>query len=75
MAGAVVLTTSGRTSEKESGAAALTFHRYGDSYFLSSIRNGFTGIANTVPATRREEELRRTATEQKFEVTAYLARR
>ena len=55
--------------------ATLNFNRYGNSYFLSQIWNGYTGFENMLPVSRTEKELSRTASVQKFEVLASLARR
>ena len=73
--GALVVATRNTDSFGDHGVAKLIFNRYGDSYFLSRIWYGFTGLGNTLPVTRTEQELSRTASVQKFEVLAFLARR
>jgi hypothetical protein len=72
---ALVLTHRGETTTGDRGTAALNFNRYGNTYFLSQIWNGYTGFENKLPVNRTEKELSRTASVQKFEVLASLARR
>ena len=74
-AAAVVLTYRSADSNRDRGVATLTFNRYGDTYFLSEVWNGFTASGRAVPSGRTERELSRTASAQKFEVLATLARR
>ena len=72
---AMVQTIPGSAWGKERGQATLVFRRYGDSYFLSEVRNGFALAGYELPMTRTERELSRTASVQTVQVLAYLARR
>ncbi len=72
---AMVLASRGSDWGKERGQAKLIFHRYGSSYFLSEIWNGFATVGYALPVTRTERELSRTASVQTFQVLAYLAQR
>jgi hypothetical protein len=63
-------------SQKErTGQSLLLFHRYGDRYFLSSIVDGSLNTGVEIPTSRIEKELSKTASLQKFETVAVLARR
>jgi len=53
----------------------ITFNRYGGTYFLASAVNGSTGAGIQIPMTRTERELARTASAQKYEILAVMARR
>ena len=53
----------------------LEFNKYGNHYFLSEVVDGYRGIGYTVPMTRSERELAKTASVEHFEVLATLARR
>jgi hypothetical protein len=53
----------------------LTFDRYGDRYFLSEVDNGYTGTGFTVPMSRTQRELTKTASLQHGEVVVVLAQR
>ena len=53
----------------------LVFSRYGNSYFLSEVHNGYTRTGFTVPMSKAERELMKTASAQRFEVLATMARR
>ena len=56
------------------GDARITFNKYGNSYFLSNVLNGYSGVSFDVPVSRTERELARTASAQKFQVLGVLAR-
>jgi hypothetical protein len=56
-------------------SASINFNRYGNTYFLSSMENGYTGAGFELPVTQTERELARTASAQKYEIVAVLARR
>ena len=71
----VLMTYRSTDGAAERNDARLTFNRYGDSYFLSQIWDGYAPSANVVFRTRTENELSRTASVQSFEVLAFLARR
>jgi hypothetical protein len=53
----------------------LVFNKYGDRYFLSKVVNGYADTALAIPMTRAERELAKTASAERFEVLATLARR
>ncbi len=72
---AMVLTTPSSAWRKERGQTMLVFHRYGNSYFLSEIRDGVASAGYELPVSPTEKELSRTASVQTFQVLAYLARR
>jgi hypothetical protein len=56
-------------------SVTLVFHRYGQSYFLSEIRNGYSGSVYSFPESPREKELRRTAFLHRPEETVTLVAR
>ena len=62
------------TVGRRTGDARLTFNRYGDTYFLSTVVNGHTGVGFEAPITKGERELARSASVQKYEILAVLAR-
>ena len=74
-ASALVLSATSWNGKRDGATAVLTFNRYGDSYFLSRVWNGYSGSENMLPVTRTEKELSRTASVQKFEILAFLAQR
>ncbi len=59
---------------RPTGDARITFNRYGDTYFLSTVVNGYTGVGFEAPISKSERELTRTAAVQKYEILAVLAR-
>jgi hypothetical protein len=63
-----------RTNDPAS-VTRLEFNKYGDRYFLSEVIDGYREIGYTVPMTRAERELAKTASAEHFEVLATLARR
>ncbi len=69
------LTAFSGDHNRPQGEASLTFNRYGNSYFLSAIWNGYRGIGNVLRPSHTETELNRSASTQKFEVLAFLAKR
>ncbi len=73
--GAAALALSDGGPGTRNGTATVSFNRYGATYFLAAIWDGQTGSGKRLPRTRSEVELSRTASAQRFEVTAYLARR
>ena len=74
---AVVSMAQGATanSKERSGQALLIFHRYGDQYFLARIVDGRGELGLEIPASHTERELFNTASLEKFETIAVLARR
>ena len=63
-------------SQKErTGPALLIFHRYSGQYFLSCIVDGSRNFVVELPTSRSEMELSKTASLEKFETVAVLARR
>jgi len=74
-ASALVLTQRAPEYSQDRSVATLTFNRYGDTYFLSQIWNGFTGSGRELAPGKTERELSRTSSIQTFQVLAYLARR
>jgi hypothetical protein len=74
--GVYFLAISETASQKErTGESLLIFHRYGDRYFLSSIVDGSLNTGVEIPTSGIEKELSNTASLQKFETVAVLARR
>lgn len=73
--GAAALTLADAGPGRPTGTATVSFNRYGGTYFLVSIWDGYAGSGKRLPMTRAEAELSRTASAQRFEITAYLARR
>ena len=72
----VALAHSADVSQNEkTGQALLIFNRYGDQYFLSRITDGYRDTGVQIPTSRTEKELSKTASLQKFETVAVLARR
>ena len=61
--------------QERTGQALLIFHRYGDQYFLSRIVDGSRDAGMELPISRTEKELSKTASLEKFETVAVLARR
>ncbi len=61
--------------QERTGQALMIFHRYGDQYFLSRIVDGSQNIGVELPPSRTEKELSKTASLEKFETVAILARR
>jgi hypothetical protein len=61
--------------QEKTGQALMIFHRYGDQYFLSRIVDGSRNTGVELPTSRTEKELSKTASLEKFETVAVLARR
>ncbi len=61
--------------KERTGQALLIFHRYGDRYFLSRIVDGSQGTGVELPISHTEKELSKTASVEKLETVAVLARR
>lgn len=75
-ASVVTLVMNSTASRKEqTGQALLIFHRYGDQYFLSRIVDGYQDTGVEIPTSRNEKELSKTASIERFETVAVLARR
>ena len=55
--------------------AKIIFNRYGDTYFLSSVVDGYIGAGLQAPISKAERELAKTASAQKYEILGVLARR
>jgi hypothetical protein len=66
---------AGASSQEQAGQALLIFHRYGDQYFLSRIVDGSRNTGLELPTSRTEKELSKTASLDRFETVAVLARR
>ena len=66
---------SSASPHEQAGQALLIFHRYGDQYFLSRIVDGSRNTVVELPTSRTEKELSKTASLEKFETVAVLARR
>jgi hypothetical protein len=60
---------------ERTGQTLLIFHRYGDQYFLSRIVDGSRDACVELPPSRNEKELSKTASIERFETVAVLARR
>ena len=72
----VLLANNTTASQNErAGQALLVFHRYGDRYFLSRIVDGRRDSGVEIPASHTEKELSKTASIERFETVAVLARR
>ena len=73
-----VLALANRTTSnpmERTGQALLIFHRYGEQYFLARIVDGYLDTGVEIPTSRTEKELSKTASLEKFETVAVLARR
>lgn len=57
------------------GEASLTFHRYGNDYFLVEIADGYTGQCRSIRMSRGEQERANRASVSKPEAVMVLARR
>lgn len=66
---------SNTNPDERTGQVSLVFNRYGDQYFLSSIVDGSRGARLELPVSRTEKELSKTASIERFETVAVLARR
>jgi hypothetical protein len=66
---------SDASPNEQTGQALLIFHRHGDQYFLSRIVDGSRNTGVELPTSRAEKELSKTASIEKFETVAVLARR
>jgi hypothetical protein len=53
----------------------LVFNHYGNRYFLAEVNDGFDGTGFVMPTSHTERELSKTASAQRYEVLATLARR
>ncbi len=74
-AAAIVVALRGGDAGRYSGQARITFNRYGDRYFLAQVSDGSSGSTFEIPKSREEQELARTASVERFEILATLARR
>jgi len=72
-AAAISLGAPASASWKRTNDASITFNRYGDTYFLSTVVNGYTGAGFRAPISKSERELARTASAQKYEILGVLA--
>jgi len=73
-ASAMSLGVPASDSWRRTNGAKITFNRYGDTYFLSTVVNGYSGAGFEAPISKSERELARTASAQKFEILGVLAR-
>jgi hypothetical protein len=71
---AIILGLPASASEGRTNDARITFNRYGDTYFLSTVVNGYSGAGFKAPISKSERELARTASAQKYEILGVLAR-
>ncbi len=71
----VLLSCTGYDRDLQGAQSQLVFHRYGNEYFLSRIEDGPRGTTSQLPPTRDEKERARTASVEKVQVLALLARR
>jgi hypothetical protein len=62
-------------SSSQSSPANLVFHRYGDKYFLSQINDGYVDVGFSLPESRTERELEKTASIPSRDTVTLLARR
>ncbi len=62
-------------TESPAVATKLVFNRYGDQYFLSEVVDGYVARGFVVPMHKAERELAKTASAERQEVVATLARR
>ncbi len=76
---AAVLSTAQRetvnVTKDPASNTRLVFNRYGNRYFLSQVVNAYTGVGFLLPETHTERELAKTASLQREEIVAVLARR
>jgi len=73
-ASAISLGVPASDSWRRTNGAKITFNRYGDTYFLSTVVNGYSGAGFEAPISKSERELARTASAQKYEILGVLAR-
>jgi hypothetical protein len=64
-----------QVSRDPAAQTRLVFNHYGNRYFLSEVRNGFSGTGFVIHMSRAERELAQTASAQRLEVLATMARR
>lgn len=64
-----------RGEQAHAGQIVLIFNQYGSHYVLSQVWTGLGRSSRQVPETTAERELAKTATLQKHEIRALLARR
>jgi hypothetical protein len=63
------------TTDHPAAATKLVFNRYGDRYFLSKVVNGYAATGFVLPMPKAEKELAKTASANRFEVLAAMAKR
>jgi len=63
------------TSRNPAADTRLIFNRYGDQYFLHAVVNAYAAVEFTLPETRAEREMVKTAALHQEHVLAVLARR
>lgn len=71
---AVMLLTHAGEPAGKTGEAHLTFHRYGDSYFLRKIWGGYSTAGRDIPGTSTEKEMARTWTDSAKSTTLVASR-
>ena len=76
-AGALTLTNRSemKMSRDSAAQATLIFNHYGNHYFLAEVRDGYNATGFVLPMSQAERELARTASAQRYEVLATMARR
>ena len=67
--------TFGSPARAEAGTVKLIFHRYENQYFLAAIEDGYRDTALTLPQSKQERELARTASAGRYQTVAVFARR
>lgn len=61
---AAMVLTIGETLPNPPAKGVLTFNKYGDAHFLSTVRSPSSSVARVLPKTRTETEFARAATER-----------
>ena len=65
----------GGGDQVHAGQSLLIFNRYGDRYVLSQVWDSVRDIGREVPMSKTERELSKTASVEKYEILALLAKR
>ena len=61
---AAMFFTQGEELSSPPATGTLTFNRYGDTYFLSTVRSPYSSVGRVLPKSRTETEYARAATER-----------
>ncbi len=62
-------------TERPAAATKLVFNRYGNQYFLSEVVDGYVAMGFVVPTPKAERELAMSASAERHEIVATLAKR